>query len=1122
MAVKRTERTNNQKLVEWINDIIGEKNLSLGGAEQETTGPDRFQPDIIIRSAPNSGEILCVIELKNPAFLDVFQEEELVEPARKKAHRRKAPYFCTSNFRELVLFNTERAIRMEPLEKQIIQRYTLSDARSPDDIGNRTVITNIRRGLERFLLDLTGIARGEIAEPRHPVDDILVMRLQSTIQALATHYKDVIELKANSDKVFAKDLAKWFVDQGWSFSKQREDYDKAARQTAYLLVNKILFYCAIQPIRRLDPLQIPKDLAMGPLVQRFLQAYFDMVLKIDYKTIFSTDFIDEMAYPENYEIVKEIKDLANALSSYDFSKIGYDIMGRIFERLIPDNERQLLGQYFTNPDIVDIILRFTLKHESDTILDPGCGAGTFLVRAYQQKKLMNQRLTHEELLKDIWGVDISRFPAHLATINLAINDLRSNENYPRIIRSDFFDIIPGQICFGLPQNNNSAKIGGLSDTERDFERPQTFDIIAGNPPYTRHLQIEDIQDKVFDYKETIRQKALTHLNGKRFAEISKRAGIYTYFFIHGTKFLANGGRFGFIVANSWLDADYGKGLQEHFLQHYRIIAIIESKVERWFADADVNTCIVILEKESGDDKQEVRENNLVRFVHLKKPLRHFIPAAINMWEKEIDRRDAIEALKKTILGHASYYENEELRIFPRKQKELWQEGYDADQKKYIGAKWGIYVRAPEIFFKILPKIEKKLIPLSKLGEVNEGKPTGAEEFFYPSEKIVSKFAIESEYLASALLKPRGKNLFELRKGNISNYFLCVKDDPEELRGTKVLKYIRHGERMKIHTGDTFANKRLWYSIGIRKPAHLIMSRGIGSRHYCTLNTAKAIASGSFTEIRLRKSTDKEAIWLFFNSALGWLFTELSGRPGMGGGMLKVDPTDIRKMGVLNPKYVKSSMLSKLRSLLKRNVGTVEEEISAVDRLLIDDYVLGDILGLSESEQEEIRRSVVELVKVRNQKAGSVKNGKKSRNGIDFDRLAFDAIHRSEVKEFIDYLRAEVILNQPMTQKLPLLKGSVSIENTLLGWRVKSGSSTLDCKSELEARYYRLFIEMRLDVAPLLEKGLLKSSVKKMEALFAKASLILEEINSSILQRRIRDRFIRVFWAHVKEEIEKKD
>ncbi len=531
MGIRRTERTINQKMVEWINEIIGEKNLPLGVAEQETTGPDRSQPDIIIRRSENSDEILCVIELKNPAFLDVFQEEELVEPARKKATRRRSPYFCTSNFRELILFNTEKANQLQPLEKQIVQRYTLSDAELPDDIGNRAVQTNIRRGLERFLNDLTGIATGRIAEPRHPVDEILVMRLQATIRTLSMQYKDIIEKSVRTDKTFARDLSKWFRDQGWSFTRQREDFEKAARQTAYLLVNKILFYSAIQPIRRLEVLQVPKDLTKGSIVKSILQAYFNDVLKIDYLTIFSTDFIDQIAFPENYDVVREIKELVNVLSTYDFSKIGFDILGRIFEQLIPENERQLLGQYFTNPDVVDIILRFTIRNEKDTILDPGCGAGTFLVRAYQHKKLMNQRLLHEDLLRDLWGVDISRFPAHLATINLAINDLRSNDNYPRIQRSDFFDLMPGHIEFGMPESNQVVEIGGLSDVARIYERPKAFDVIAGNPPYTRHLQIEDIQDNVTDYKGSIRQRALNYINGKKFADISKRAGIYAYFFI---------------------------------------------------------------------------------------------------------------------------------------------------------------------------------------------------------------------------------------------------------------------------------------------------------------------------------------------------------------------------------------------------------------------------------------------------------------------------------------------------------------------------------------------------------------------------------------------------------------
>ena len=106
-----------------------------------------------------------------------------------------------------------------------------------------------------------------------------------------------------------------------------------------------------------------------------MQAYFNEVLKIDYETIYTADFIDTIAFPEAEEVVKEIKELIKVLRRYDFSKLGYDVIGRIFERLIPQDERHNLGQYFTNPDIVDLILRFCLKHEDDKVLDPACGAG---------------------------------------------------------------------------------------------------------------------------------------------------------------------------------------------------------------------------------------------------------------------------------------------------------------------------------------------------------------------------------------------------------------------------------------------------------------------------------------------------------------------------------------------------------------------------------------------------------------------------------------------------------------------------------------------------------------------------------------------------------------------------
>ena len=66
-----------------------------------------------------------------------------------------------------------------------------------------------------------------------------------------------------------------------------------------------------------------------------------------------------------------------------------------------------------------------------------------------------------------------------------------------------------------------------------------------------------------------------------------------------------------------MDVDYGKYLQYYFLNNSKIKYIFESKIERFFQDADVNTSITILEKTSQKNK---RDNNIIKFVQFRKML----------------------------------------------------------------------------------------------------------------------------------------------------------------------------------------------------------------------------------------------------------------------------------------------------------------------------------------------------------------------------------------------------------------------------------------------------------------------------------------------------------------------
>ena len=451
-TIHKTEWTAAAKAAEWINGLVKEKGLPFGQAEVEIIqAGTRKRADISLFESPQSSRTLCVIEFK-PPFFDSFAEE-LKTDAHKKANNRKAKYFATSNFQKIIWFKTEAVNRMAHESEQIAGIYDLSKIEDIDSIEEPRFKNSIIKGLERFLFELSEVHIGKKTEPLLPIDELLIYLLHEKIYRLSKHYKGIIRDRFHKEPEFRKQLTRWFIEQQWHFTGQEGDFEKAARQTGYLLTNKILFYQVLKSKQTiLASLTIPDDLVAGRQLQKLLQSYFDTVIQqIDYETIYSTDFIDKIAFPEHKEIVDDIKGIVEVLKRYDISQIGFDTIGRIFERLIPSEERHNLGQYFTSADVVDIILRFCHRKDSDKVIDPSCGAGTFLVRAYQHKKLMNNTMSHQDILETLWGVDIAKFPAHLSLINLAINDLGVLKNYPNIAQNDFFDLMADQEGFHLPE-----------------------------------------------------------------------------------------------------------------------------------------------------------------------------------------------------------------------------------------------------------------------------------------------------------------------------------------------------------------------------------------------------------------------------------------------------------------------------------------------------------------------------------------------------------------------------------------------------------------------------------------------------------------------------------------------
>jgi hypothetical protein len=108
-----------------------------------------------------------------------------------------------------------------------------------------------------------------------------------------------------------------------------------------------------------------------------------------------------------------------------------------------------------------------------------------------------------------------------------------------------------------------------------------FDAIVGNPPYVRQEMIGE-QKAYFD---------------QHFKVADPIADLYTYFVERGISLLRTYGRFGFIVANKWMRANYGEKLRK-WLKTKRIYEIIDFDGLQIFKGATTYPCILLASNDS--------------------------------------------------------------------------------------------------------------------------------------------------------------------------------------------------------------------------------------------------------------------------------------------------------------------------------------------------------------------------------------------------------------------------------------------------------------------------------------------------------------------------------------------
>jgi type I restriction-modification system DNA methylase subunit len=864
------------------------------------------RPDLVVEAIDKGRKMpLLVIETKRKVpFIDRKFDPysiDVIRQASGYAVDLGAPYFATCNGEVLVLFDTFTA--GVPLPQRRLKHYKVSF----DEEFAKTLLEEVCRfriGVGKWL----------------ELDDVFLQRLRTFHTFITPFILESLNQRLREDTKFKEEYVRWLKSQLFEYSPEMNE--RIAEQLAYMLMNRLTFYKTLETqIPTLS--KLTKIETEDPKVfSESLRETFDKVCKdVDYEAIFEPHkILDQILFPK--KLIYALNDFIEELGTYNLAKIRSDILGRVYEELIPDVERHRLGQYYTPPPIVELITEMCIKSPNDKALDPACGSGSFLVKAYHKLKdlkrkenpFADENKLHEEILNQLYGIDINPFPATLSSINLAIRNLKVPSRHISIVVSDFFKVKPSMGI--IPQ----------------------VDVVVTNPPYTRQEEME--------YKEQIREEALTYLDGSKI-QLDARAGIYAYFFTHSSKFLKEHGMMGQITSDTWLDVGYGEDLKRFFLDHFKIHAIIWYDV-RAFEKALVGTCITILEKE--DESKEERENNLVKFARIKKA----------MPTEEIVRR--IETSKEN-------YEDEYIGITVKRQKELKPE-----------EKWGRFLRTPIICFKLLSN--PKMIMLKEIADVRRGYTTGANEFFYLDKEKIKLWGIENQFLEPVITSPKGVKV-KLKDSDISDWILIVDQPKDQLASYNVLKYIEYGENVgvrvrggkdagKVIKGyqnlSTTKSRKIWYDVGRREPAPLFLSCKIWERFIVVLNEAKAQADKAFYEIRPKNLKDANVLAGILNSSLTALMAELHGR-FYGGGVLELEIYECKELPVLNLEMISAkerikieSSFSKLCEAQSKGDEKLEEEA----RKELDNAVF-DVLGLTEDERRQVYESLESLRRMRLQR-----------------------------------------------------------------------------------------------------------------------------------------------------------